>query len=56
MRPIMVAEARTCESLSYSFKGLCVRDHNCAVVCQTEGFTGGQCKGFRRRCFCNKPC
>nr|AAS65426.1 Kunitz-type trypsin inhibitor [Ipomoea batatas] len=53
---IMVAEARMCESASSKFKGPCSRDSNCATVCHTEGFTGGDCKGFRRRCFCTKPC
>lgn len=50
------AEARVCLSQSHSFKGPCVRGHNCASVCKTEGFPGGECKGFRRRCFCAKPC
>ncbi|XP_022846608.1 defensin-like protein P322 [Olea europaea var. sylvestris] len=54
--PMMVAEARICESLSHRFKGPCVRNANCAAVCQTEGFPGGHCRGFRRRCFCTKPC
>ncbi|CBI27507.3 hypothetical protein AAG906_004292 [Vitis piasezkii] len=52
----MVAEARTCESQSHRFKGTCVRQSNCAAVCQTEGFHGGNCRGFRRRCFCTKHC
>ncbi|CDP10468.1 unnamed protein product [Coffea canephora] len=56
MDPVRVAEARTCESLSHRFKGTCVRGSNCAAVCQTEGFPGGQCSGLRRRCFCSKPC
>nr|AAL85480.1 defensin protein 1 [Prunus persica] len=52
----MVAEARTCESQSNRFKGTCVSTSNCASVCQTEGFPGGHCRGFRRRCFCTKHC
>uniref|UniRef100_A0A2N9EPF5 Knottins-like domain-containing protein n=1 Tax=Fagus sylvatica TaxID=28930 RepID=A0A2N9EPF5_FAGSY len=52
----MVAEARTCESQSHRFQGTCVRKSNCAAVCQTEGFHGGHCRGFRRRCFCTKHC
>ncbi|GFQ06714.1 defensin j1-2 [Phtheirospermum japonicum] len=52
----MVAEARTCESLSHRFKGPCGRDSNCATVCEREGFSGGNCRGFRRRCFCSKHC
>ncbi|KAL5554124.1 hypothetical protein UlMin_041525 [Ulmus minor] len=51
-----VAEARTCESQSHKFKGACVQASNCANVCHTEGFQGGQCRGFRRRCFCTKHC
>ncbi|WOL09779.1 defensin Ec-AMP-D2-like [Canna indica] len=50
------AEARTCESASHKFKGPCVRASNCANVCKTEGFQGGHCRGFRRRCFCTKHC
>ncbi|KAK9935663.1 hypothetical protein M0R45_022753 [Rubus argutus] len=52
----LVAEARTCESLSNKFKGVCVSQTNCGSVCQTEGFTGGDCRGLRRRCFCTKHC
>ncbi|CAK9141741.1 unnamed protein product [Ilex paraguariensis] len=52
----MVVEGRTCESQSHRFKGICVRQSNCATVCQTEGFHGGHCRGFRRRCFCTKHC
>ncbi|GAB4858635.1 hypothetical protein Ancab_010108, partial [Ancistrocladus abbreviatus] len=50
------AEARTCESQSHNFKGLCLSDSNCANVCQTEGFPSGHCRGFRHRCFCTRPC
>ncbi|XP_028951513.1 defensin Ec-AMP-D2-like [Malus sylvestris] len=52
----MVAEGRTCESQSNRFKGSCVSKSNCAAVCQTEGFPGGNCRGLRRRCFCTKHC
>ncbi|XP_073034859.1 defensin Ec-AMP-D1-like [Primulina eburnea] len=52
----MVGEARFCESQSVHFKGPCVSDTNCASVCHTEGFPGGDCRGFRRRCFCTRPC
>ncbi|XP_015895971.1 defensin Ec-AMP-D1-like [Ziziphus jujuba] len=51
-----VAEGRTCESQSHKFKGVCVSKSNCAGICKTEGFHGGHCRGFRRRCFCTKPC
>ncbi|KAJ8574219.1 hypothetical protein K7X08_026024 [Anisodus acutangulus] len=50
------AEARSCESASQRFKGLCVRNSNCASICNTEGFPDGHCKGFRRRCFCTRHC
>ncbi|KAK3037379.1 hypothetical protein RJ639_030477 [Escallonia herrerae] len=52
----LVAEARTCLSQSQRFKGPCVSDTNCASVCHTEGFHGGDCRGLRRRCFCTKHC
>ncbi|KNA06414.1 hypothetical protein SOVF_181290 [Spinacia oleracea] len=51
-----VAEARICESASYRFKGICVSRSNCANVCKNEGFPGGRCRGFRRRCLCYKHC
>ncbi|XP_048496591.1 defensin Ec-AMP-D2-like [Beta vulgaris subsp. vulgaris] len=51
-----VVEARICESPSYRFRGICVSRNNCANVCKTEGFPGGRCRGFRRRCFCYKHC
>ncbi|CAM0907164.1 unnamed protein product [Alopecurus aequalis] len=53
---VVVVEARTCESQSHKFKGPCVRKSNCASVCKTEGFSGGHCRGFRRRCFCKARC
>nr|XP_043608376.1 defensin SD2-like [Erigeron canadensis] len=52
----MVAEARTCESQSHKFKSACLSDTNCGNVCKSEGFHGGKCRGFRRRCFCTKHC
>ncbi|GAY38657.1 hypothetical protein CUMW_038330 [Citrus unshiu] len=52
----MTTEARLCESQSHRFHGTCVRSHNCDLVCRTEGFTGGRCRGFRRRCFCTGIC
>ncbi|XP_024036213.1 defensin-like protein 1 [Citrus sinensis] len=51
-----LTEARLCESQSHRFHGTCVRSHNCDLVCRTEGFTGGRCRGFRRRCFCTRIC
>ncbi|XP_022973846.1 defensin-like protein 1 [Cucurbita pepo subsp. pepo] len=50
------AEARVCKSQSHHFHGTCLSNHNCAVVCRTEGFSGGDCVGFRRRCFCTRHC
>nr|P83399.1 RecName: Full=Defensin-like protein 1; AltName: Full=Cp-thionin I; AltName: Full=Cp-thionin-1; AltName: Full=Gamma-thionin I [Vigna unguiculata] len=47
---------RVCESQSHGFKGACTGDHNCALVCRNEGFSGGNCRGFRRRCFCTLKC
>ncbi|WCJ37619.1 Defensin-like protein [Euphorbia peplus] len=47
---------RVCESQSHHFKGPCMGDHNCAIVCRNEGFSGGNCRGFRRRCFCTRRC
>ncbi|CAE6063481.1 unnamed protein product [Arabidopsis lyrata] len=55
MGPVTV-EARTCASQSQRFKGKCVSDTNCANVCHNEGFPGGDCRGFRRRCFCTRNC
>nr|ACS96442.1 defensin [Jatropha curcas] len=51
-----MAEARTCESQTHKFKGTCLSETNCANVCKTEGFTGGDCRGLRRRCFCTRHC
>ena len=53
---VMRTEARVCESQSHGFKGACAMDHNCALVCRNEGFSGGRCRGFRHRCFCTKLC
>ena len=53
---VVPSEARVCESQSHKFEGACMGDHNCALVCRNEGFSGGKCKGFRRRCFCTKLC
>ncbi|KAL7088346.1 hypothetical protein ACP275_13G122300 [Erythranthe tilingii] len=48
--------ARTCTSQSTNFKGLCFSSHNCKAVCNGENFPDGKCHGFKRRCFCQKPC
>ncbi|CAK9175004.1 unnamed protein product [Ilex paraguariensis] len=53
---VVRVEARLCESQSHGFKGQCWSDHNCGIVCRNEGFAGGHCRGFRRRCFCTRNC
>ncbi|BFG17381.1 hypothetical protein CerSpe_036550 [Prunus speciosa] len=47
---------RTCDSQSQKFKGMCFLTSSCVKSCKSEGFTGGQCRGFRRKCFCSKNC
>lgn len=47
---------RVCESQSRLFKGQCWSKSNCAQVCRNEGFHAGHCRGFRKRCYCTKPC
>ncbi|KAK6947204.1 hypothetical protein RJ641_000677 [Dillenia turbinata] len=49
-------EARLCESLSHVFKGTCLNDHNCAMICRQEGFDDGHCRGLLRHCYCTRPC
>ncbi|KAK9669339.1 hypothetical protein RND81_13G124200 [Saponaria officinalis] len=51
-----VVEARMCRRASQKFRGPCVSDNNCENTCATEGYTAGDCHGFRRRCMCSKPC
>ncbi|CAL5066903.1 unnamed protein product [Urochloa decumbens] len=54
---VRVALARECKSASHRFKGRCMYDENCRSVCETEGFSGGRCKGFwNPRCTCTKDC
>ncbi|XP_015578658.1 defensin-like protein 1 [Ricinus communis] len=53
---VLPTEARVCQSQSHKFHGACWGDHNCATVCRTEGFSGGRCRGFRRKCFCTRGC
>ncbi|GAB4857140.1 hypothetical protein Ancab_015051, partial [Ancistrocladus abbreviatus] len=54
--PIRGAEGKSCTSPSRLFRGPCAIGKNCEAVCEKEGFTTGQCEGFRRRCICTKPC
>ncbi|KAG2302056.1 hypothetical protein Bca52824_030707 [Brassica carinata] len=42
MDPVTV-EARTCESKSHKFRGLCVSTHNCANVCHTKVKRSKEC-------------
>ncbi|OIT06712.1 defensin-like protein 6 [Nicotiana attenuata] len=49
-------EGRVCISQSHKYKGPCLGDHNCAEVCRGEGFTGGDCIGWQRKCFCTRSC
>ncbi|WCJ28634.1 Defensin-like protein [Euphorbia peplus] len=51
-----VVEARTCETPSHKFDGICVSGGNCHDICKSEGYQGGDCEGFRRRCMCHKEC
>ncbi|KNA14731.1 hypothetical protein SOVF_104940 [Spinacia oleracea] len=51
-----VVEARMCSSPSHRFKGICTSSRNCENTCNSERFSGGECKGFRRRCMCTGPC
>ncbi|PIN07347.1 hypothetical protein CDL12_20085 [Handroanthus impetiginosus] len=55
-REAITVEGRNCESQSHGFKGQCWSDHNCGLVCRNEGFQDGRCRGFRKRCFCTRPC
>uniref|UniRef100_M1B7U5 Defensin n=2 Tax=Solanum tuberosum TaxID=4113 RepID=M1B7U5_SOLTU len=52
----MVVEAKTCESPSRRFKGLCFNTWKCRFVCSTERFSSGHCNGLRHRCICTKQC
>ncbi|KAI9114291.1 hypothetical protein K1719_014639 [Acacia pycnantha] len=45
-----------CQTPSKRFRGICVSDHRCAGVCQSEGHPTGECEGARRRCLCSVPC
>ncbi|KAF1869870.1 hypothetical protein Lal_00017447 [Lupinus albus] len=47
---LLLANGRTCLSKSQLFSGMCWINANCATICTLEKFSGGHCRGFRRRC------
>ncbi|KAM0913791.1 hypothetical protein ACQ4PT_011924 [Festuca glaucescens] len=49
-------QANECKTTSTKFKGLCFMSTNCAHICISEGFSGGECEGLSRRCMCNTSC
>ncbi|CAA6662719.1 unnamed protein product [Spirodela intermedia] len=56
-RTVEPSQIRDCSSLSTRFTGRCSSHTNCSIICRTEGFILGECRGFiRRRCYCIKPC
>ncbi|MBA0791772.1 hypothetical protein Gohar_016332 [Gossypium harknessii] len=56
MGPVAVEGGTTCKATSNIYKGLCLLDDSCDIVCKREGFHGGNCKGFLRKCICTNPC
>ncbi|OIT33657.1 defensin-like protein [Nicotiana attenuata] len=56
MEMMAQVEARVCMSPSHGYHGPCWHDHNCALVCRNEGFSGGDCVGIQRKCYCTKLC
>eukprot|EP01018_Ginkgo_biloba_P000049 Gb_21864 [translate_table: standard] len=53
------AAARTCKSASKKYKRICTVNKNCATICKSEGFEGGECDNehiVNRKCFCYKHC
>ncbi|KAK7380967.1 hypothetical protein VNO78_33487 [Psophocarpus tetragonolobus] len=53
---VKTSEARTCNTPSHKFCGICYSSRNCAHVCNTEGYPNGECRGFRSRYFCSRNC
>nr|GLL32298.1 defensin Ec-AMP-D1-like [Ipomoea trifida]GMD19769.1 defensin Ec-AMP-D2-like [Ipomoea batatas] len=43
-----MGEAAECETKSKKFKGICLSASNCASICKTENFQGGNCRGITR--------
>nr|KJB11912.1 hypothetical protein B456_002G029600 [Gossypium raimondii] len=56
MGPVAVEGGTTCKATSNIYKGLCLLDDSCDIVCKREGFHSGNCKGFLRKCVCTNPC
>ncbi|TYJ48001.1 hypothetical protein E1A91_A01G031100v1 [Gossypium mustelinum] len=56
MGPVAVEGGPICKATSNVYKGLCLIDDSCDIVCKREGFHKGNCKGFLRKCVCTNPC
>lgn len=50
----LAKEEDHCKVPSGSFQGVCIKSHNCAVMCKAEGFADGSCSTFKRKCICQK--
>ncbi|CAL5204430.1 unnamed protein product [Lathyrus oleraceus] len=44
------------ESRSHRYKEVCLSDHSCESDCRSQGFSCGECRRFRRGCYCRKNC
>ncbi|KAL2325106.1 hypothetical protein Fmac_024164 [Flemingia macrophylla] len=49
-------EAKECLVRRHGFQGRCLIDRQCAHVCRSDGFSGGECRGPLRKCFCFRTC
>ncbi|KAL7110767.1 hypothetical protein ACP275_05G046800 [Erythranthe tilingii] len=47
---------KKCHYKSEKHFGICISSTKCSTICKIEGFEGGRCHGFRRRCYCYKHC
>ncbi|KAL1118346.1 hypothetical protein V6Z11_D01G028500 [Gossypium hirsutum] len=56
MGAVAVEGGPICKATSNVYKGLCLIDDSCDIVCKREGFHRGNCKGFLRKCVCTNPC
>ncbi|MBA0850490.1 hypothetical protein Goshw_030513 [Gossypium schwendimanii] len=50
MGPVAAEGGTICKATSNIYKGLCLLDDSCDIVCKKEGFHSGNCKGFIRKC------